>query len=96
MRKARKGESTKSETFTIRLTPKLMYGLELLARKQHRTLNGVVQWAIERVLQYKKEGIDYQNLWSADQAERIKILQKHAPHLLTYEEELFLRRLPRD
>ena len=40
---------------TIRMSPKTKFSLELLARKQKRTLTDVVEWAL--VQQFLKEGI---------------------------------------
>jgi len=56
-KKSKKGEVLRSETLTVRLTPKIKYGLELQARKQHRTLAGVVEWAIERGLNDEVDGL---------------------------------------
>jgi hypothetical protein len=56
-KKAKKGEGARSETLTVRLTPRMKYGLELQARKQHRTLAGVVEWAIERGLYHETDGL---------------------------------------
>jgi len=56
-RRAPKGESTKTDTLTVRVSPKNKYGLELLARKQNRTLAGVVEWAIDKAFKDETDGL---------------------------------------
>ncbi|MBY0404184.1 MAG: hypothetical protein K2X66_09815, partial [Cyanobacteria bacterium] len=56
-KKASKGSQTKAEALTLRVNPKIKYGLELLARKQHRTLSSVMEWAIDKALKDKKDGL---------------------------------------
>lgn len=117
-RKATRGEQTKGETITVRLSPKMKFGLELLARKQHRTISGVVEWAIARALESDElgqaktettasqsikgpdgEGVPFtitympllERLWAPHESERILNLSKHAPNLLSFEEEVILR-----
>lgn len=85
MKKAKKGEAVMTETLTVRLTPRLKYGLELLARKQHRTLAGVVAWAVEQAVN-SPDGIDLDKLYHPIQEERIRLLEKHAVSLLHFEE----------
>ena len=41
---------TKSEALALRLDPKIKYGLELLARKQKRSLTSVVEWIVHEAL----------------------------------------------
>ena len=92
-----KGE-TKAEVVTLRLTPKIRYGLEILARQQRRTLSSVAEWAFfqafksESIRSYAgdettlEEAID--RLWDPLEPDRlVKLAQAH-PSLLTYEEEL--------
>lgn len=88
----------KVETLTIRMSPKIKYGLELLSRKQHRNLTSVAEWALDRVLNDRNEG-----LWMSEGEEAFHLLDKvwdplepdrfvklalNYPSLLTYEEEL--------
>ena len=47
----------RTEPFTIRLTPKIRYGIDLLARAQKgRSLSQVVEWAIQRGLNSVRAG----------------------------------------
>ncbi len=55
-KKATKGLQTKVESITVRINPKMKYGLELLSRKQHRTISAVVEWAIDNALRDPKSG----------------------------------------
>lgn len=43
----RKDAADKLEQFSIRLPPKMKFGLELLARAQHRSLSQAVEWALQ-------------------------------------------------
>ncbi|GMV31983.1 MAG: hypothetical protein AMXMBFR59_41080 [Rhodanobacteraceae bacterium] len=90
----------KMDQFSIRLTPKLRYGLELLARAQRgRPLSQVVEWALQRALDTTsldgdgdplrnsiRSLLDY--LWMLDtEWERIQALHEHAPELLSFKEK---------
>ena len=81
----------KSNSLTVRLEPKLRYGLELLARKQRRNLSGVVEWALLCQINSKDDGIDLEKLWDVDEVGRINCLSKYAPELLTFEERKYLK-----
>lgn len=90
---------TKSESLTVRLSPRVKYGLELLARKQHRNLSSVVEWAVMEAIRNKQTGLlDKDNklnlldkLWHIEEMMRMELLKKHNPELLTFEEEVILR-----
>jgi hypothetical protein len=102
-------ERRKDEVITVRVTPKLKYGLELLSRKQHRPLSSVVTWAIEQMMTNSDAGLfksmksskdkmlseQYmlETLWDVHPANRLIKLAIHWPELLTYEEELIVQRL---
>ena len=96
------GVQSKGESLTIRMEPRLRWGLELLARKQRRTLSSVVEWAILRSVN-SEEGLEEfftdregdnvkRNLltvtWAIEEPERIAKLAFNAPNLMTYEEEV--------
>ena len=44
------GRLTRSEVVTVRLDPRLRYGVELAARKHRRTASSFIEWAIEETL----------------------------------------------
>ena len=49
-RKRSGAKTSRSETVTVRLGPKLRYFAELAARKQRRTLSSFIEWAIQEEL----------------------------------------------
>ncbi len=90
-------KAPKTEALSIRIDPRLRYGLELLARKQRRSVTGVVEWAIDQVL--GNEAADWlingepisfmdavKQVWSPNEIERLVLLGSHFPDLMTYEE----------
>lgn len=81
----------KVETLTIRVSPKIKYGLELLARKQHRTLSSVADWALSKALKEPGEGLEdglLEEVWDPLEPDRLVKLALKCPELLTYEEQL--------
>jgi hypothetical protein len=91
-------KQSKVETLTIRMSPKIKYGLEILSRKQHRTLTSVAEWALDRVLNDRNEGLWMtegnetfnllERIWDPIEPDRFIKLALQFPTLLTYEEEL--------
>lgn len=81
----------KNTTITVRLDPKTRYGLELIARQQHRNLSSVVNWVLHQAI--LNAFPDIAKLWDVDDATRLKKLKLHKPELLSYEEEKLLARL---
>lgn len=76
---------------TIRLTPKLKYGLELLARAQHRSLSQAVEWSLQNGLNSFEVGAQRHQLgalvdqaWGdgSDVATRLLHVYRNAPELL--------------
>ena len=93
---------TKGEVITVRLSPKLKYGLELLSRKQHRSLSSIVTWAIEQMINEREDGLYIADglhtgrymlglLWDVDSADRLVKISKYWPELMTYEEEMLVK-----
>lgn len=105
-RKTISSPSTKGDVITVRLNPKLKYGLELLSRKQHRNISSLVTWAVEQAINDPEDGL-YKNmskglkiaepiqmldvLWDNDPADRLVKIAIHWPELMTYEDELVAR-----
>lgn len=89
---------TKTESINVRLDPKLRYGLELLMRKQRRSITSVVEWALEKAIRDPKDGLYEDNesllqkLWDVDSKDRLLLLAKYKPGLLTFEEEKYLKK----
>ena len=42
---------------SLRLSPRIHFGLDLLARKRHTTLTSVVEWAVSRAISDETEGL---------------------------------------
>lgn len=100
--KARKAapKSTRSETVSVRLDPKLRYLIEIAARVQRRTVSSYIDWAVERsldanvVLGDPADQVSVatladvgDKLWDVDEADRFAKLALLAPHLLDYDEQ---------
>ncbi|CAH0138213.1 hypothetical protein [Stenotrophomonas lactitubi] len=93
--------TTKTDALSIRIDPRLRYGLELLSRVQRRSVTGVVEWAIENAL--RTERVDpleeYSSTfaqavtatWSPNEPERLEKLASKFPELMTYEESRLWR-----
>jgi hypothetical protein len=80
--------SEKSSSITVRLDPKTKYALEILSRKQHRTISSVVDWALHRAFDNEYEGLsDLNNIWDVEEADRFVKLALNYPSLLNYDEQ---------
>ena len=98
-KKAPPNTQTKVETLTIRVSPKMKFGLELLARKQHRNLTSVADWALYKALKDPVEGLSeglLEEVWDPYEPDRLVKLALKCPELLTYEEELIWRIIQND
>ncbi len=84
--KARKTYAAKAEVLTVRLSPKMKFGLELLSRKQHRSLSAIVQHLLDRELRENLRLLD--QVWDVDERDRVVKLAMHSPDLLDVDEEL--------
>jgi hypothetical protein len=83
----------KTEVVTLRIDPKIRFGLELLSRKQYRNLSSVVEWAINEALN-GEDGIDNLNfIWDVEEADRFINLALYYPELLSYEEQILWKLL---
>lgn len=101
-RKGGGAKTSRSETVTVRLEPKLRYLAELAARKQRRTLSSFIEWAIEATLERETlysydsaagpmdaTGAEAANdLWDVDEADRFVMLAVNVPSLLTHDEQV--------
>ncbi len=95
--------SSKGQTLTIRIAPKTKFTLEMLARKQHRSVTAVIEWLTARAAD---EEFSYESkfeadgrvetykssllddLWDVDEVVRLVHLVDRAPSLMSYDEEL--------
>ena len=86
----------KTESLTVRLDPKVKFGLELMSRLQNRTVTGVVEWALTAAMtratinprdeESATVTAILDEVWSTDEPLRLVRLAFRAPNLLTYEE----------
>ncbi len=102
--KARKTYAANAEVLTVRLSPKMKFGLELLSRKQHRSLSAIVQHLLDRELRenlkvtkdvgdniegWREEHVRLLDLvWDPYEPDRLVKLGMHSPDLLDVDEEL--------
>lgn len=100
------GSRGKSEVITIRINPKMKFGLELMARLHNRSVAQTVEMAIQRVLSDPFDGVQQLRdvryvpdivgaIWSPHRGERLLNLVLKYPELLSYEEEVVWNKLIR-
>lgn len=94
------GKLSRSEVVTVRLDPRLRYGLELAARKHRRTASSFIEWSVERalaeVLVYESDQEQFnetvehvlEKTWDVDEADRLIRLAFKYPDLLTHDEQV--------
>jgi hypothetical protein len=97
------GEQAKGLTLTIRISPKSKFVMELLARKQRRTVSAVIEWlamqaadeTFSESVEFEEDGVTHtvkrslsDLLWDVDEVHRLINLAGLAPELMTYDEEL--------
>ena len=91
------GNRSKSEVITIRVTPKVKFGLEINARVHNRSVAQTTDRAVQHLL-----GINFieeiateaaavksilDKIWSPHQGARFLNLVRHYPELMSHEEE---------
>ena len=90
-------KATRSQFVTVAFDPKRRFALELLARKDGRTVSNVIGLAVERLLQneaYYEGGKPtlmtelLEEIWSPIEADRIVKLADRLPEKLSFEEEI--------
>lgn len=99
MAKPGRPSSGKEKLITIRLTPKMRYTVELLARIQRRnSISAVIEFALEKLLHDKATGLIDANaaylpdlIWDEDETSCFVKMCLHRPDLLSYDEELIWR-----
>lgn len=90
----KKAVTEKPEQFSVRLPPKLKFGLELLARAQHRSLSQVVEWAVQMGMNTYEVGRNFESLtdlltaaWEhEEEGRRLLEIYRTAPALLSFED----------
>jgi predicted transcriptional regulator len=94
------GKLARSEVVTVRLDPRLRYGVELAAQKHRRTASSFIEWAVENALREVVVREDVQGQWSTtvddvlnqvwdvDEADRFAKLAINFPELLKHDEQV--------
>ncbi len=87
-------QKNKTDTIGVRVSPRLRFALDLLARKHGASLSTIMVMAAEKLIE--SEGLTtvppeeekslLDKLWSESESERLLALLKHAPTLLTHPE----------
>lgn len=99
MAKVGRPSSGKGKLISLRLTPKMRYCVELLARVQRRnSITAVIEFALDSLMQDSKSGLYDASgsylpdlIWDEDEIYCFVKLCLHRPELLTYDEELVWR-----
>lgn len=100
------GSRSKSEVITLRINPKLKFGLELTSRLHNRSVAQTVELAIMRILEdpYERasrfqdvtlEDDIIDSLWSPHRGERLLKMMLTHPELVSYEEEVLWNKMAR-
>jgi hypothetical protein len=97
-RRVREGRLVRSEPVTLRVDEKLLYLIELAARKHKWSVSSYLEWAAERslkeVLLTTSEGTlrsiadESEELWHPDKVVRFVKLASRHPDLLTYHQSV--------
>ncbi|HRQ46982.1 MAG TPA: hypothetical protein PK725_08525 [Rhodocyclaceae bacterium] len=100
------GSRSKSEVITIRINPKVKFGLEIMARHNNASVAQMVETAIYRMLKdpfnnsrYIHDDFDpsiINKLWSPHRGERLLRMVFEHPELLSYEEEVVWNNMARE
>lgn len=87
------GKLKRSEIVTVRFDPRVLFGAELAATRQRRTLSSFIETAVEEQLKAVSAGpvgsiADVvEQVWSTDPVRRFARLAFHYPHLLSHDEQ---------
>jgi len=87
-------KSEKTVSMTVRLDPKLKYGLEILARKQYRNLSSVVEMTLNELVNKEFDGYNLpylHDIWDVYEQDKLVKLALIAPEILSYDEQKIWR-----
>lgn len=103
MGRQRKGWASRTETVSLRLTPRTRYLAELAARAQRRSLSNFIEGVIDDALREVTLADDGPTvreaglyLWDVDADARFVALATHHPLLLNFTEEVEWKRRQTD
>jgi len=84
---------TKTETLTFRVSPRMKHLMDIMSRRQRRSLTAISECAIEKMATLEELQIA-ESTWSTDGRERTLNLYRVAPHLCTFDEEVEAKNHP--
>lgn len=82
-------KKNKTAGLTLRMSPRCKFNLELLSRRQRRSISSVIEDMATTAMNATMPGIA-EKLWAPDDAGRVINMAIHAPDLLTHDEELIV------
>ena len=88
----KKGETSTTVSVGIRIDPKIKFALDMMGRKQKRSLTAVVEWAISNAIaQQPTENSEsfsglIDKVWSTEEPTRFANMAFYMPESLTYDE----------
>lgn len=85
--KKRTSGQTKTETLTFRVSPRMKHLMDIISRRQRRSLTALCECAIEQFASPEEVSLA-ESTWSTDANERVLNLYNAAPGLCTYDEEI--------
>lgn len=81
------GGTTKTESLTLRVNPRMRHLMDLMGRIQRRSLTAVIEAAVESYATEAESSLA-EHTWSTDEGERLLNLYSKAPHLCSFDEEI--------
>lgn len=81
------GRTTKTESITTRVSPRMRHLMEVMGRNQRRSLTAVIEAAVESYATDSELQLA-RDTWSTDEGERLLNLYSEAPHLCSFDEEV--------
>jgi hypothetical protein len=83
----------KRTMLTLTIEPRIKWMIEIMSRKRRCSYVSVMHCSIMKFLQEDEETLGLaEKTWDTNEKERLKKLQKEAPYLLNFNEELNLKR----
>ncbi|MEY4683542.1 MAG: hypothetical protein RLZ25_1, partial [Pseudomonadota bacterium] len=82
-------KKNKTAGLNLRMSPRCKFNLELLSRKQRRSISSVIEDMATAAMNSTMPGIA-EKLWAPDDAGRVINMAIHSPDLLTHDEELIV------
>lgn len=88
------GRTTKTESVGLRISPRTRHLIEIMTRRQRRSINALVEVAIEALADDFELSVAGET-WSTDANERLVSMYRQCPSLLSFDEEIEAKELIR-